>query len=264
MTASSPAPARVLPPIDGVPRALVLPPIGDEVWALAGRARRGERLSLAENLQIATSLSFPGNPNLLHTVAEILAAAEAEHVLVGGLAVGALSGVPRATVDVDLAIWERSVPAVLAGLEARFGKLTVEHYRGLVRVAQPAMDLILADGNVVQRQAMDAKNTIRVNVGEATLRLPCVESAMVLKIAAALSVSRSVEDSRQDITDLGRLLVSTPTPDLERTVALARVLRTRSPKEIARILETLKAGGGIVVTRGGSMNRVTCVMPEGA
>lgn len=242
-------------------RALQLPPAESGVWALVGRMRRGERMELAEYLTIAESLSFPTSPGILRTVAEALGEAGADHVLVGGLAVGALSGVPRATVDLDVIVPRRDLAAFLEALRSRFPGLAVDEYRGLVRVVSPAIDIIVADANPLNRQALSRELVQPVDLEGAVLRLPVVESAIVLKYAAIVSRSRSEDDARQDITDMGRLLTNHPEVEVETVVRLAKPLRTRSPKEVARVIETLRAGGGVVTNRLGSQVRVICVPP---
>lgn len=218
-------------------------------------------MSIAEELRIAAGLSFPDRPRLLWDVAEALRDVGARHALVGGLAVGALSAWPRTTTDVDLTMWAKDVPAFLDALRARFGDLEVEKYKGLSRVKDPAIDIIEADAPPLRRQTLQPELLQQVDLGGVSITLPVPESEMVMKYASILSLSRSREDTHQDITDLTRLILNRPEFDVAFVVRLAKVLRFRSPKETAKVFETLKAGGDISVSKRGSQAQVTCIEP---
>lgn len=243
------------------PSALRLPAADAQVWELVTRMRRGLPLNLAEYLLVVEGLAFPTAPGVLRVVAEALAEAEADHLLVGGFAVGALAAHPRATVDIDLIVRRDQAPRFLAALTTRLGPLSVEHFKALERVQNPPLDLIISDATALRRMALDPALSQPVDLDGLELRLPLPELAIVLKYAAAVSLSRSAEDADQDLTDLRRVVAHHPDLDLDRLGRIVRTLRTRSPKEIGQIIATLRAGGGVVVTRGGSRARVVCVMP---
>ncbi len=244
------------------PRALRLPPPESAVWKLAGRKRRGERLSRSEDLRIAEGLAFPTVTGVLDTLAVALHAAGADHALVGGLAIGALTGKPRATVDADLIVRRPDIDILLDALTERFGPLDVARHRGLVRVAEPAIDLIVAGRAVLRRQAIAPENVVAIDLGPAPIRLPTHESAVILKYASAVSPTRSDDASRQDLVDLGRLLAASPDLDLDRVAALKQPLRFRRADEIVEIVNTLRAGGVVGVTKRATVPKVVCVMPQ--
>lgn len=255
MPVTAPAPRAAL-----AMAALRLPEADASMWPLVARMRRGEPMSLAEYLLIVEGLAFPTAPGVLRVLAEALRDAGGPHLLVGGFAVGALTANPRSTVDIDVIINADRLPPLLDALEARLGPLDVTRYRGLARVAQPAVDVILASTNRLRSRALRPELSREADLGDGLiLRLPVPELAIILKYAAALSLSRSAEDTAQDIADLGRLVARHPDLDLERLSAIGRVLRTRSPKEILEIVATLRAGGGVVVTKRGSRASVVCV-----
>lgn len=219
-------------------------------------------MSLAEYLLIVEGLAFPASPGVLRALAEALRDSGGRHLLVGGFAVGALTANPRATVDVDVIIDADDLDGLLEALEARLGELEVERYRGLARVRRPAMDVILASRDPLRRKALDPALGVAADLGDGlVLNIPVPELAIILKYAAAVSMARSPEDTAQDITDLGRIVARHPDLDLERLSAIGRTLRTRSPKEILEIISTLRAGGGVVVTKRGSRGHVVCVAP---
>jgi len=251
-----PAPARL------AVSTLRLPEADAAVWALVGRMRRGETLSLSEYLFIVEGLAFPATPGVLRVLAEALRDAGGPHLLVGGFAVGALTANPRATVDVDVIISADAVDRLIDALQARLGPLDVTRYRSLARVTRPAIDVILASRDPLRLRALSAELSREADLGDGlVLRLPVPELAIILKYAAALSLSRSSEDTAQDIADLSRIVARHPDLDLERLSAIGRALRTRSPKEIHEIVATLRAGGGVVVTKRGSRAQVVCVPP---
>jgi hypothetical protein len=218
-------------------------------------------LTLAENLKIAASLSFPTAPDTLRRIGLALQEAKADHTLVGGLAVGALSGKPRATVDVDLVMWQDDVERFLEALWEEFGEREVVRYRKLLRVAEPAIDVIVANGNSLREQTMSEGLRQPIDYDGVGLLIPTLESAMVLKYAAIVSRDRSAEDALQDIADLGRLVASRPDVETEDVVRLARPLRTRSPKEVARVMERLKAGRSFEADRRGSKVQIRFADP---
>ncbi len=242
-------------------RALRLPEADASVWALVARMRQGLPMSLAEYLTIAEGLAFPEAPGLLRAVAEALRAANAQHLLFGAFAAGALTGRPRATRALDFIVASADIKPFLAALDDRFGPLEIEHHRSLERVRQPAIDIIVADATKLRRAALDPALAQTADLDGVPVRLPVPELETVLKYAAAVSLTRSAEDTAQDLADLRRIVTRHPDLDLPLLQRLAAHLRFRSPKEIVQIIDTMRAGGGIVVTKRGSLAKVVFVAP---
>jgi|GEM_PF-3033896 len=242
-------------------RALRLPAVDAPMWDLVERMRGGETMSLAENLQIVSGLAFPASPEVLNVVAQALAEVEARHLIVGGFAVGALTARPRATVDIDIMIAREDAGPFEEALARRLGPLEIERYRSLDRIKRPAIDLIMSDPTALRRESLRAEHGQDVELAGVVVRLPVPELAVVLKYASMVSRSRSADDARQDLADLGRLLTNNPALDDALLARLAKTLHTRSPKELPRIIATLRAGGDIGMSRAGSRVMVTFIDP---
>lgn len=165
-------------------------------------ASRGERREMSDEADKLSALT---------DAVRALDAADAAHALIGGLAVGIHSGVPRATLDVDLAV--RSTvdrAAIIAAMTTRgFNSVGVHphsvnfrHRSGEpVQLAfDPAFDVMI-----------DRAETIRL--GAQSVRIVRKDDLITMKRRAAADPARRRSKALRDQADVELLLGDVPDPD---------------------------------------------------
>jgi len=182
---------------------------------------------------------------MLGILLDVLAEVDAEHCLVGGIAVGYHSR-PRATVDVDMLVPAKKTSRIAKALEDR-GYVVTKH-AGMLRVyppgGAPGKDEAIAD--LVEREA---NPTLRAAAGE-------IEDAVVLghrvhvvsrgalvalKFHAAISPTRHIGDRYIDVGDLSRIL-ETSFDAADEAVAL-RIAETMYPgarDDLSKMIDDLR------------------------
>jgi hypothetical protein len=137
-------------------------------------------------------------------VAAVLADAQVPYVLVGGHAVNAHSGRPRATVDVDIlttaeAKARKSLHAAFPDLIMRDSPVVLRFMRG----DEEAIDLMKARNNPLFRRVMHLG--MEVQMQGTTVRVATVEAMLAMKFAAMGWTGRRTEDRMQDAADFIRV-----------------------------------------------------------
>ena len=153
----------------------------------------------------------PAQLQALETAVTALAAAGIAHALIGGLAVGALSGVPRATLDVDLAVpttvsVERlAAVLVAAGFRATGSFAHSLNFRsGADEPVQLAFD--------PEFDAM-IERASKVSMGSFEVSIVQLADLIRMKRRAAGDPSRRRSKALRDQADIELLLGDTPDPD---------------------------------------------------
>lgn len=140
-----------------------------------------------------------------------LAGAGAEAALIGGVAVGIHSGVPRATLDVDLAVCSSVARAAMTGAMTGAGFTFVgEHAHSLnfrhasgepIQLAiDPAFDPMIARAE-------------HIAVGDALIPIVRRDDLIAMKRRAAADPARRRSKSLRDQADIALLLGDIPDPD---------------------------------------------------
>jgi len=157
---------------------------------------------------------MPEVPDKLAAIAaatEILSQGGFAHALIGGLAVGIRSGVPRATLDVDFAVVSTVDRAQLAArLTARGFRLIGEFPHSInfrhesgepVQIAfDPGFDQMIARAELM-------------HFGEIELSVVTKEDLIVMKRRAAADPSRRRSKALRDLADVALLEGDVPEPD---------------------------------------------------
>jgi hypothetical protein len=162
------------------------------------------RYSLAVN-------TLPDKLGALSAAVAALESAKASYALIGGLAVGVRSGIPRATLDIDFAV---STKTDLEGLVARLGpagftlsgrfvhSINFKHSSGepLQLAFDPSFDPM-----VERAEAL--------SFGELTLFVVTKEDLIAMKRRAAADPGRRRSKALRDQADIALLEGDTPDPD---------------------------------------------------
>jgi hypothetical protein len=146
----------------------------------------------------------------LGEVIDVLSAVGAEHVLIGGLAVG-YHGRIRATLDIDLLIPGKSLLDVRAALEAK--GYDVKPYPGMIRTypAGESHDQGESIADIVSREANPVLREAARHFEPATLLGQSVNvirrgALVALKFCAVTSPDRKLPDRDQDLADIGHVI----------------------------------------------------------
>jgi hypothetical protein len=174
------------------------------------------RLSAREYFTIASSRgsSMQPVPDKLAALGDVVTALDnlgAAHALIGGIAVGIRSGVPRATLDTDVAVdstvpRDRIVEALLiAGFE-----LLGEHAHSI--------NFRHSSGEPVQL-ALDARFDAAIDradamkLGDAVVRVVTTDDLIAMKERAAADPGRRRSKALRDQADIALLRGDVPQPD---------------------------------------------------
>lgn len=164
-------------------------------------ARRGEGATMGEADKLAA----------LSAAVRALDQLGADHALIGGVAVGIHSGVPRATLDVDLAVWSSAdreavaVALVQAGFTAVGSHPHSLNFRhGSGEPVQLAFDAAF-DAMIARAEPID--------LGSGTVRLVRRDDLIEMKRRAAADPARRRSKALRDQADVALLLGDVPDPD---------------------------------------------------
>lgn len=182
-----------------------------------------------------------GRPITPTEVAKPLIAAGLKFVLVGGHAINAWTGEPRATVDIDI-IAERPARARDA-LHAAFPHLTVEEHPVVIRLrdeAMEAIDIIRPESSPLFKRVL--KLTRAVRLGEVDVQIPMQEAVLALKFAALVMPSRRLEDRYVDARDFILVAKSITAPDEEKLAELGELAFAGGGSELLKLVADARAG----------------------
>ena len=143
----------------------------------------------------------------LQEINAILDSVGAEHVLIGGLAVG-YHGRERATEDVDMLVHRRALKGIAAAAKRHHDVLVtrdmVRVYPKGGRVQDSIADLVAEEANPVLHAAF--KETEPATVLGRRVKIVRRGALVALKFHAAVSTTRKIEDKYQDLADIGRII----------------------------------------------------------
>lgn len=205
-------------------------PIETLLPAPAADLAQGVRLSMSQGREIQPIEIF-----------KVLNAARLKAVLIGGHAVNARTGRPRATVDVDL-VAEHPKKAVQA-LQKAFGHLTVEEHPVVFRfkdARQEAIDVIKPKSSPLFAKIL--KFAERVEVGGVELAIPDVEAMLSLKFASMISPTRQVEDKYTDGRDFILIVKGAASLNEAKLEDLGELVYARGGKDLLRLVADARAG----------------------
>ncbi len=177
----------------------------------------------------------------------IFAEVGADHVLIGGIAVG-YHGRLRATVDVDLLVPRDHLAALARALEAR--GYVVAETSDMVRVFRPdagpdsddaIADLVAREANPVLAAA--ARHHEPATVLGQRVRIVPRGALVALKFHAAVSPRRAIGDRYQDVADISRIIARRWGPsDEELALEIVAHAFEGAASELAALLDDLRHG----------------------
>ncbi len=179
--------------------------------------RRSGSSDPAATLQTALELARRTTADVLDP-REVLRVADRlgiQVLLIGGHAVSVLTGIPRATVDVDMVVEESEAERFARRLAIEWPGLALSDFRPLggmnLRLGLPGMDHDRAADRadvIIARDAFQVAfaTSHRSRIGGVPFRLPTWESLIALKLVAAQSPWREAHDREQDHADASRLV----------------------------------------------------------
>ena len=184
----------------------------------AGELDAALRATRREQVLAALASGYPGDvaelPDKLEAIraaTAAFAAAGADYALIGGLAVGIRSGVPRATLDVDFAVPSGTDRAALTSQLAAHGfrpkgsfahSLNFEHDSG--EPVQLAFDASF-DAMIARAEAL--------RFGDLELRVVTRDDLLAMKRRAAADPGRRRSKALRDQADIALLEGDVPDPD---------------------------------------------------
>jgi Nucleotidyl transferase AbiEii toxin, Type IV TA system len=182
--------------------------------ALEAAARATRREQLLERAKLGYASAMPELPDKLGAIsaaAAVFDGASVLYALIGGLAVGIRSGVPRATLDVDFAVTTSTDRDRLSDLlvEAGFSRTGVfphsinfQHASGEpVQLAfDPVFDAMIARAEVLM-------------IGALALRVVTTEDLIAMKRMAAADPARRRSKALRDQADIALLEGDVPEPN---------------------------------------------------
>jgi hypothetical protein len=155
--------------------------------------------------------TLPDKLGALRAAVSTLESAGASYALIGGLAVGVRSGIPRATLDIDFAV---STKTDLEGLVAR---LATAGFTLVGRFAH-SINFKHSSGEPLQLAFDPAFDTVveraeALSLGELTLFVVTKEDLIAMKRRAAADPARRRSKALRDQADIALLEGDTPDPD---------------------------------------------------
>jgi hypothetical protein len=189
-----------------------------------------------------------------HELALILAQHGIEYVLIGGHVLGYFSGIPRATVDVDVIVAAHHASRAVQAIQKKFPHFEsadlAENVRFSSRQGTSGFDSERID--VVRAtqpffQTILKSHTTEVRSKGQVLRLPTPEGAVALKFAAAISPYRADESRPQDRVDLVAIVRKQPELRQDVLAELGELIYPGGGKELVRFVEAVRSGKKAVI-----------------
>jgi hypothetical protein len=196
----------------GVARALPWKPVARDNLAIAAALAEREHLLIRAGSRYAPQVStLPDKLATLRAAISVLSDEKVAHALIGGLAVGIRSGIPRATLDVDIAVASNSDLNALSArmvsggfaLVGRFPHtLNFKHESGepLQLAFDPEFDAVID-----RAEAM--------SVDDLSIRVVTKNDLIVMKRRAAADPARRRSKALRDQADVALLEGDVPEPD---------------------------------------------------
>ncbi len=157
------------------------------------------------------SMVLPDKLGALEAAAAAFAAAGVEYALIGGLAVGVRTGVPRATLDVDFAIPTAADRSALQDVFIAHGLApTGCHPHSINFVHQSGEPVQLAFDEQFDPMIARAE---RIDFGGLHLRVVLKDDLIAMKRRAAFDPARRRSKALRDQADLALLEGDVPSPD---------------------------------------------------
>jgi hypothetical protein len=175
-------------------------------------------------------------------IAKILNRMKVFYVFGGGVIVGCWTGDPRATEDVDLILGKG---APVRKIVAAIGKIR----KDLKSTIYPSVIRFEGKSPTGQRNLIDLirpydgvyshaeEYFVDITVQGVPVRIPTPEMLVVMKFAAATSLTRAPLKQAQDMIDLKTVVLAQPTLDL---VVVRRIANFIGPKLGAKLIRLIK------------------------
>jgi hypothetical protein len=216
----------------------------------APRPTKPRRDSHAENLRISTALSEYYVENIV-TPFEVIAVLNRERisfVLVGAHGVSGWMGDPRATQDVDVVVADRQVKKATRVLLAEYPHLEARDEEVVVRLQDRQSAKVLIDRlkpRALYRETF--KHTHAVSTGGQNYRIPSLEMALAMKLAAMISPSRPEEKKLKDASDFILMVKQNSDIDLSGLTHLGNLVYGSGGAEICKMIRQVRAGEKLIL-----------------
>jgi hypothetical protein len=179
-------------------------------------------------------------------IAKILNRMKVFYVFVGGVIVGCWTGDPRATEDVDLILGKGApVRRIVAAISKIRKDLKSTIYPSVIRFEGKSptgqrnlIDLIRPYDGVYSHAE---EYFVDITVQGVPVRIPTPEMLVVMKFAAATSLTRAPLKQAQDMIDLKTVVLAQPTLDL---VIVRRIANFIGPTLGAKLIRLIKRTRG--------------------
>ena len=180
----------------------------------------------------------------LRELVDVFSAVGADHVLIGGLAVG-YHGRPRATLDVDLLVPGKKLIEVREALEAK--GYDVRPFPGMLRTYRSAdadeslADIVSREANPVLREA--ARHAEPTKLFGLPVNVIRRGALVALKFQAIISPDRKLADRYQDLADIGHVLARRFDADDARLAGtVAATIDGNARARLEKLVEDLSHG----------------------
>jgi hypothetical protein len=193
-------------------------------------------------LIVHPDITMSDNQRTLVDILASLAAADASHVLVGGLVAG-YYGKPRATVDVDMLVPKRSAAKIHAEMSRR--GYTAERGIDMVRFYRPGTaesvaDMMWTSAHPVLKAA--SAHTVGGIILEQPVTVVARGAFVALKYHAAASPTRDQADKHMDIADLMHTVNKAFSAEDEAlAVKVAEKSYRGGGKDLAHVIDDIRA-----------------------
>jgi hypothetical protein len=149
--------------------------------------------------------------SVLQVIADITAREHILHALVGGVAVGIRSGVPRATLDTDFAVHSTLAPAVVIGALTSAGLTLKGQFAHSINFRHRSGEPV----QLVFDPAFDAMIDRAEPIVVASISVPVVTKSdlLAMKQRAAADPARRRSQALRDAADVELLRGDVPDPD---------------------------------------------------
>jgi len=236
-------------------------PVSDPAWEAVKAARRtlshDEAAQETDRLQrqyyALWCVRMAASPVNLNVLLRTLTEKKVPFVLTGAHGIGAWTGRPRATQDVDLLVkGGRNHARAVNVLKALYPRLEVRNFLGVTAFFVPGEKESVID--VTYPHRADLQETLASAVWTENeeqglrYRVPSLEAALANKYGAMITPSRDLTKRQQDVVDFMWMVRHSQDEgqqaiDLQKLEALGeKVWSGRGGKEILRLVEQVKEG----------------------